>query len=796
MKKSLLIAAYVFILFIPISSIAQNNIVGRITNSDKDALSFAEIKLAKVNDTLNIKPIISDNDGKFIFNNIKNGNYKLIVSALSFQEYETDIVIENKDFEINPIVLKRQHILNEVTITSQKKQIEQKIDRLVVNVEGTPIGISGTALEVLQRLPGVNIGSDGSSISLNGKTEVGIMMNDKLTRIPISSLLQMLSSTNAKDIEKIELISTPPAKYDAEFTGGLINIKQIKKNTEGTNGSMLLGLGYGRKDKEKAGINWNSRKERLNFFGDLNYDRNNNPREFTNSSDIKLANSNFYNQTVSDRRPIITGYSGRLGLDYYLNDKITLGFLSNGNTSRFNQQVIGNTILNESGVLSTIDLRNDENSRRDLFNSNANLNIKISSSQSLNFDIDYLNYYNNAPNNYKNTYFDTNNTQYQQDIFSVEKKTPVNVWVGKIDYSKEINKNTKFELGTKYTNSSLKNNVLVEDLLNGEKIINEELSEKSDLIENITAFYVSADWKASDETNFKLGLRYEYSTQDLNLVSKENVLDSKLSEVFPTLFISQKLNENNTLQFSYGRRIARPTFFDLAPYVLFLDPNTFYFGNIALKPSFSNSFSLNHKYKKYLISFEYSTTKNAISRSQATFVENTNQQVLTSLNVDLLDILNFSLSLPFKITEWWEMQNNFQFYYLNQKMTTQKIDDTFFVLNSSQNFKLPKDFSIQLSSFYNSRRVSGISYINDFQRIHLSIDKKIPKWESRVQLSCNDIFGRDYSYESIDNIQQSFVLESYEPRVVRLTFTYNFGNSQIKKERKRNTGSEEIKERI
>lgn len=796
MKKYLL-ATYVFILFIiPISSIAQNKILGRITNNEKDAVPFAVIKITALNDTLKIKPMVSDNNGKFVFSDIKNGDYTLIISALSFQEYKSDIVIENKDLDINPILLKAQNVLNEVTVKSQKKQIEQKIDRLVVNVEGTPIGISGTALEVLQRLPGVNIGSDGSSITLNGKNEVGIMMNDKLTRIPISSLLQILSSTNAKDIEKIELISNPPAKYDAEFTGGLINIKQIKKNTEGTNGSVLLGLGYGRKDKEKAGINWNSRKERLNFFGDLNYDRNNNPREFSNSSDIKSNNSNFFNQTVSDRRPIIIGYSGRLGFDYYLNDKITLGFLSNGNTSRFNQTVIGNTILNESGIFSTIDLHNDEDSQRDLFNSNANLNIKISSSQSLNFDIDYLNYFNKAPNNYQNTYFDTNNKQYQQDVFSVEKKTPVNVWVGKIDYSKEINKNTKFELGSKYTNSSLKNNVLVEDLLDGKKIINEELSEKSDLIENIAAFYISTDWKVNDKTNFKLGLRYEYSTQDLNLLSEANVLDSKLSELFPTLFISRKLNENNTLQFSYGRRIARPTYFDLAPYVLFLDPNTFYFGNIALKPSFSNSFSLNHKYKKHLMSLEYTTTKNAISRSQATFLENTNQQVLTSLNIDLLNILNFSLSLPFKITEWWEMQNNLQFSYLNQNMNGQKNEDTFFVLNSSQNFKLPKEFSIQLSSFYNSRRVSGVSYINDFQRINLSIDKKIPKWESKVQLSCNDIFGRDYGYESIDNIQKSFVFESYEPRVVRLTFTYNFGNSQIKKERKRNTGSDEIKERI
>lgn len=793
MKKILLIISV--LLIIPLSSTAQNNILG-IINNEKLAVPFAEIKLIPLNDTLNIKTSSSDSEGKFIIKDVKNGNYKLVVSTFSFQEYKTDIVIENKDLNMGTIVVIGQNLLNEITVTSQKKQVEQKIDRLIVNVEGTPIGISGTALEVLQRLPGVNIGADGSSITLNGKTEVGIMMNDKLTRIPVASLLQILSSTNAKDIEKIELISNPPSKYDAEFSGGLINIKQIKKNTEGTNGSVLLGLGYGRKDKEKAGINWNSRKNSLNFFGDLNFDRNNNPREFTNSSSINSDNTNFYNETVSDRRPIITGYSGRLGLDYYVNDNVTLGFLSNANTSRFLQKVSGNTIRNDSGTVSTIDLLNDEDSRRNLFTSNVNLSIKIDKSQFLNFDIDYLNYYNKAPNNYQNTYFDVNNNQYLQENFSAEKKTPVNVWVGKIDYSKEINTNTKFELGSKYTFSSLKNTVLVQDFLDGEEIINEELSEKSDLIENIAAFYVSLDWKSDDKTNFKLGLRYEYSTQDLNLLSKGNVLDSKLNELFPTLFVTRKLNQNNSLQFSYGRRIARPTYFDLAPYVLFLDPNTFYFGNIKLKPSLSNSFILSHKYKKQLISLEYSNTKNAIYRAQAIFVENTNDQILTSLNIDQQDILSLSYSLPFNVLQWWEMQNNAQFFFLNQQMDNQKKEGTFFVLSTSQTFKLPKDFAIQLSAFYNSKRMAGISYINDYQRVNISIDKKIPKWESRVQLSWNDIFGRDYSYESIDEINKSYVLESYEPRVVRLTFTYNFGNSQLKKERKRNTGSDEIKERI
>ncbi|MCD9574049.1 outer membrane beta-barrel family protein [Flavobacterium soyae] len=791
------ILSVIFLFIISTSCIAQYNVSGSIKDNKENAVSLAKIEIIAVNDTVKIRPVQSGIDGAFSIKNIKNGNYILIVSAFSFQEYKTDIVIENKDLNISPIVLVTDNVLKEVVISTKKQQMVQKTDRLVVNVEGTPIGISGSALEVLQRMPGVDIGSNGSAITLNGKTEVGIMINDKLVRVPIASLLQMLSSTNAKDIDKIELISNPPSKYDAEFTGGLINIKQIKKNTEGTNGGVLLGVGYGKKDKEKAGINWNTRKKDINFFGDLNFDRNNNPRQFTNSSTILSDNNTYYNKTISDRYPVINGYSGRLGLDYYIDDKTTLGLLVNGNTSRFKQEVFGNTALSEStGNNSSIVLFNDEDSQRDLFSTNINFNKKIDDSQTLNLDVDYLNYYNGAPNNYQNTYFDASGNEYKNEIFSATKKTPVNVWVGKVDYSKEINKNVKFDLGSKYTNSNLENTVLVQDLINDEYIKNEEFSEKSDLVENIAAVYSSMDWKANDKTDIKLGLRYEYSTQDLNLLTKGNVLDSKLSELFPSFFLSRKLNKNNTLQFSYGRRISRPTYFDLAPFVLFLDPNTYYFGNIELKPSISNALSTNYQYKKYIVSLEYTIEKNAIARSQATFPDNTAQQVLTSLNIDYLKVLNFSLSLPFKISNWWDMQNNLQLSYLDQKMDDKKEDDTFYVLRTSQNFTLPKDFSIQVFASYNSKRISGVSRIDDFQRVNLSIDKKIPKWDSRVQLSFSDIFGRDYSFESTDNLNSSYVLYSYEPRIIRLTFTYNFGNNKLKKQRKREIGSDEIKERI
>ncbi|AMP97967.1 hypothetical protein AY601_1036 [Pedobacter cryoconitis] len=774
---------------------AQYKITGKIFDKNNNPLPFVDVK---VNNTKIIKVSLTDKDGVYTITNLPSSGYEITIHTLLSKEIKKSVTVIDKDLDLGITYIDQEKNLQEVVITGQKKQqVEQKIDRLVINVEGTPIGISGSALEVLQRLPGVEIGSSGSSITLNGKSEVGVLINDKLTRIPISSLIQILSSTNAKDIEKIELISIPPAKYDAEFTGGLINIKQIKKNAKGTNGSIVAGLGYGKKDKEKFGINWNARNNKINFYGDLNYDRNNTPRTFTNSGTSRSSDQSLTSSfTETYRDPIITGYSGRLGLDYYINQKFTFGVLVNGNLNNFKQDASGFNIKNNLNNTTYTGLFNDEDSYRNLFTSNLNLNYKIDSLQVINFDVDYLNYLNKAPNNYNNQYFDKNGALERNEMFSVKKHTPVGVGVGKIDYSRILNEKIKLDFGGKYTYSKLNNTVLVDDLIDGQYVQNNNLSEKSNLTENISATYLSVDWGANEKTNVKLGLRYEYSTQKLDLLSAGNALDTKLSELFPSLFFSREIGKKSSLQASYGRRVSRPTYFDLAPYVLFLDPNTFYFGNIRLKPSISNILSLNYKFQKYIASVEYSHEKNSIARSQTVFLPESSQQRLTSLNLDYLNTLTFSINAPLKINKWWEMQNSFQLSYINQKINAQENDDTFFIVRTTQTFSLPKDFSIQLFSAYNSNRLSGVSKIKQYQRVNLSVDKKLKKMNSSIQLSFNNVFGQIYSFESIEADNSSFVKYSYEPRIIRFTYTYNFGNSKISKQRKREVSSEEIKNRL
>ncbi|MBE7653882.1 outer membrane beta-barrel protein [Tenacibaculum finnmarkense] len=795
MKKK--ITLLLFILFVS-QLFSQHKIKGKVTNILQEPMIFVNTILLEEDNLKLVKGEISDEKGFFLLNNIKKGTYLLKISLIGYKEIQKQITILNEDIDLGLIHLQEElYELETVHIKAKKQIIEQKIDRLTVNVEGTLIGNSGSALDILERLPGVEVSSDGGSLTLNGKSEVGVLINDKLTRIPISSLLKILSSTSAKNIKNIDLITNPSAKYDAEFTGGLININHSKVTTEGVNGSLLLGFGYGRGDKESIGGSLSIRKSKVNFHGNASFDRNDNPRTYINSSTIRDGINQIYTQNRSDRSPIITGYNAQLGLDYYINENVILGGMLSGNRSLYNQNVIANgaSFFNNQEV-ERFKFLNSENSRRDLMIGNLNLELKLDTLSTLDFNLNFLNYYNENPTDYDTTVTNSQSNITSKEFFTASKNTPVNIWVGKIDYSKKITNKLNLEFGSKLTNSELDNTVTVQDLVTDTFIINEKLSEKSNLLENIWAFYSSLDWKINEKTNINIGLRYEYSNQKIEIESNGKVLDSNLSKLFPTIFMSRKLGDRSLFQVSYGRRISRPTYFDLAPFLLFLDPNTFFQGNINLKPSISNTITSNYKYKKYLASFQFTNEDNAIVRKQTVFTNGTKQQTITTLNLDFLNTYSLNLVAPIKVTPWWKMENTFQLTYIEQEFEGKKSNDDYFSVRTSQNFNISDDIEIQLFANYNSERLSGTTKIDNFQRINIAIEKKIERWNSKIQLSFNNIFEKKLNLITNQNMNTSLLEYRYEPRILKITFTHDFGHSKVKKRNKKKTGIKEIKQRI
>lgn len=794
-----LICFVLFQVFVSCNIYAQVQLSGAIVESGSKPIPYLTLQLSKAGSTKKLYSI-TDTTGKFRFVNVVKGEYQLLISGIGIQERRMQVLVDTVNKELDLIVFDNYNSksLQEVSV-SFKKQVQQKIDRMVFNVAGTPVGQSGSILELLERVPGIEINSQLSDLALNGKNNVGIMINDKITRLPISAILNLLSGTSANAIERIEIITNPPAKYDAEFSGGLIHIVYKKKETEKLSGSFLIGLGYGKKDKEKFSLNWSGRVKKAFYFGDVNFDRNDNPRTYYYDYYRDLNDTIATNRTISYRKPVVTNYIGRLGGDYYLNKKWTVGVLANFSSNRYNETVNGDNSFQVSAnnnqlQAESLKLSNTQKAYRNLFSLNVNNFVKLDSLTSLNIDLDYVNFYSTAPNYYKNvrTSPAAADSAY---YFTVSKITPVAVWGGKIDYEKLISSKIKIGFGTKYTASLLKNEVAVNDLVNAQYVKNNELSDNSSMHENILAFYYTMDWNLDRKTKLNAGVRYENYQHRLNLKDSASQLYTN-NNIFPALFISRSLTRNQNIQFSYGRRINRPDFFALAPYILFIDPNTYSYGNIYLKPSISNVISGSYKFKSYIGTIEYTSEKNAIASAQSVFQIENNRQVLTSVNLDRLNYLSLSILTPFTLTNWWSIQNNLQGFYYLQTWEGVKKRSTTFTIKTTQDFKIDKSLTAQLFFSFNSRKYLGTSTTRDLQRVSINISKNLKKINGNLLVSFNDIFGRDFQYDNGAGNVYSHIKYVTEARVVRVTFVKNFGASNNSKERKRETSTSEQKKRL
>jgi outer membrane receptor for ferrienterochelin and colicin len=320
--------------------------------------------------------------------------------------------------------------------------------------------------------------------------------------------------------------------------------------------------------------------------------------------------------------------------------------------------------------------------------------------------------------------------------------------------------------------------------------------------ENIFAIYSTVSYSLSDKTSIVAGLRYEYMNSVLDSETEKGIIDLHYGELFPTVYFSQKLNKNNTLQLSYSRRIDRPTFNELAPFVVFMTPELFLSGNENLLPAFSTVLKTDYQFKSVILSVSYTDTKNAISRFQPIYNEETDRTYFISKNFDSQKIASAVLTFPIKVTDWWRMQNNFT--YIFRKIKTDYEGENLdygsnnYRINSIQSITVTKKLSAELAGYYQSKSYQGIYEWNPIGRLDIGVQWKLKNENSRFNLNLSDVFKTNIIRYTADvpelNIYNTWMLD-FEPRVLRLTFTHNFGNTAVKA-RKRNTASDEEQKRI
>ena len=695
--------------------------------------------------------------------------------------------------------------LSEVTVEAQKPLFEQHLDRLVVNVQSSITSAGATALEVLERSPGITVNRQNNSLAMSGKQGVIVMINGKPSRIPMEAVMQMLSSMSAANIEKIELITTPSAQYDAEGNAGVVNIVIKKNQNFGTNGSYALTMGYGRYERPAASFNLNHRNQKLNLFSDYSFAYTHFWQSMRNQRQVTHQQKIIRTNTLTGRDPVVTNHTGRIGFEYTLTSKTTLSGLVSGFSNKFDIKEISNTqIYHFSQLTSSIEGKHQEINHWRHLMGNLNLQHMLPNDQELNLDLDYLYYHDNNPHQFAYSYFPKQEGNLADNI-RIEKLTPIHVWVGKGDYKKGLAEHTKLEAGLKASLSRLENNVLVEDLQEGSWQTNPAFSQNMEMLEDIGAGYLNFNHTFPSKINLQAGLRGEYTRTDLGTPEDPTLIQRRYFNLFPSFFVSKDLTKESSLQVSYGRRITRPTYNNLAPFVYFIDPNTFFSGNINLLPAITDAFQATYRFKNiYLLSLGLSYDKNPIIPWQVYVDPETNKQVAHADNLKNSYSYSLTFTLPIRITSWWDINNNLMGVWQVNRTAIEgkdiKLQAGFGQINMTQSFKLPSNFSAEITGFYQTRTPFGISYIKPLGALNVGIQKKLKEEKGIFRLSVDDLFWttrwRFVTDQPSLNINQSFVGVFSEPRIFRFTYSRNFGNKNVSGAKKRSTGSEEERKRV
>ncbi|KAA9035940.1 TonB-dependent receptor [Ginsengibacter hankyongi] len=425
---------------------AQFGISGKVVNENNEPVAGATVLLLQQRDSALVRGVITSHSGNYLFEKITAGLYFIRCSYTGFE------LLDSKPFELkgnkgNPgmellKLLQKQVKLSDVKVVAKKPLFEQKIDRLVINVSNSITSAGSTALEVLERSPGIIVDRQNNTISMNGKNGIVVMINGKISHMPVTAIVQMLSGMNSDNIEKIELITTPPANLDAEGNAGYINIVLKTNNSYGTNGSYSLTGGYSRGAIAEASINFNHRKGKVNFYGDYTFSDHHSQQLFSFYHKVTYQGKATENNSDSHRDFEQFNQNARLGLDYQVTKKTVIGALVSGYDNRWTMNANTDGTVTINGNLdSLLGISNHEHNNWSNVSGNFNVQHSFSDSEKLSFNLDYIYFRDDNGVRYLNNYYDGRSKFIRDENIQSGKITPIHFWVGALDYKKKCQRN-------------------------------------------------------------------------------------------------------------------------------------------------------------------------------------------------------------------------------------------------------------------------------------------------------------------------------------------------------------------
>lgn len=785
---------------------SKATVTGSVKDHTAKGLSAVTVSLLAAKDSSLVKADITDANGQFQIVSASSGRFLLSYSILGYEKKfsERFDLQDGQTFQAATVALELAvKKLQDVTVTSRKPMIEIKADKTVFNVENSINATGSNALELLQKSPGIQV-DNNENVSMKGKTGVKIYVDGKMSQLNSKDLAAYLKSINSNDIEAIEMISNPSAKYDASGNAGIINIRLKKNKKYGTNGSVNAGFVQGVTPKGNASVNLNYRDQKVNLFSNVG----GNLGVYENDLNLyRIQKDSLYDQhslNWSNNKSL----NVKAGADFFINNKNTIGFLVTGNFGNNDWTSSSNTGVyyqpTNTFVKSLLAYNTVPGSRTNM-NSNINYRYADTTGKEINFDADYGLFRGTGRSYQPNYYVDQNGASLYEVINRNYTPTDIDIYTSKVDVEQPKWKG-KLGYGAKFSYVKTSNAFEFFNDVNGVPVKQLQKSNSFTYKENVNAAYVNYQRQFSKKWSIQTGLRVEQTnsegilTRADGIEQADNNVKRNYFDVFPSAALTWNVNDKNTLNLTYSRRIDRPSYQDLNPFENKLDELTYQKGNAFLRPQYTDNVELSHTFRSAInTTIGYSHVKDYATPTTDT---TNNATYLQQKNLATQQIISFSVGSPLPIAKWW---NGYANIWYNYQIFKGQIGDNalhieipLFGAYMQHSISLGHEYTAEVSGWFSGPSIWGATWRTKSQGgMDLGFQKQLMQKKASVKISVTDIF-RNNPWTATSDFGGTYIKGNggWESRTVRVSFSYRFGSSQVKAARQRQTGLETESKRI
>ncbi len=801
-KKLQLLLSTAFLFCVTLASAQSTFRVKGTVSSEKEAIPFATVLIKSSKDSSVIKFGATDTLGAFNISGVPNGTYFARISSIGFENFSSpQFTISGESKDLGAVEMKPDADLEAVQVLQLRPIIEVHPDKTVFNVDNTLNATGSNGYDLLRKAPGVII-DNNNNIIVEGKSGVQVYVDNKPSILAGDDLLNYLRTLQAADIDKIEIITQPSSKFDAAGNAGIINIILKRDKNLGTNGTITAGYAYGRNHHANTSISLNHRNKKTNVYASYS---NNFGKNWSFFNMDRWQYGYLYNSETTNNN--YTGaHNGKVGADWFVNDKHTVGVLVTGNF--FDSKGEGSTntfIIPLETNIPAQQLVAENTGYGTNYQAAANVNYRFADTlgHELTMDADYAIYNRDAYNYQPNLYLDgtTQDTLFENN-YRMHTPTAISIYSAKIDYSQNL-WNGKVSTGIKSSFVTTDNNFNFYDVTDGVDVLNTDRTNQFIYSENINAAYVNYAKNLSQKWKLQLGLRAEHTKSNGELISTqqsdEDEVKREYLNVFPSGGLTYTPSYKHMWSLTFSKRIQRPNYQSLNPFVNQSTELSFMKGNPFLQPQYGYNARVAHTFKyRFTTSASYSYVQDYFA--QVTDTLGTDKAFLTSLNVADQSTINIGVSLPFQIKKWWSVYlsvNASSTSYLANDPKFNPITQETVSLYAQNSFLLPKGFKLELSGWFSSPSIWGGTYLTkSLGSFNAAIEKKFFNDKLSVRLAGSDIFYTSFWQANATFGDVSFDGSGgYESQRISLNLSYNFGNKDVKKSRDRKTGLEDENKR-